>query len=305
MWFKNLRVYRLNQSFDLSPEELNEKLIPNEFQPCGKLDPQRAGWVPPLGRHGSEFVHAASGYIVVAFKQEEKILPGAVVNEHLEEKVAEISAEESRNVSRKERDSLKDEIIFSLLPQAFSKSNVCFAYISTKEKLIVVNASSAKRAEDLISALRESMGSLSCVPLAPKDTPSQVMTNWVRERTVGANFEIGEECELAAPKDERVIRCKNQDLGADEVINHIHTGMIVNKLALIWKEGVQFILDDQFAVKRLKFEDVILDKADASSAETAAQEFDQEFAVMTVELAGLIRDLTAVFGGVDQLMDSE
>ena len=127
MWFKNLRVYRLNKSFELSPEELNEKLAEHEFQPCGKLDPQRSGWVMPLGRHGSEYVHAVSGNIVVAFKQEDKILPSSVVKEHLEERVLEISEQESRHVSRKERDQLKDEVIFSLLPKAFTKSNICFA----------------------------------------------------------------------------------------------------------------------------------------------------------------------------------
>ena len=305
MWFKNLRVYRLNKPFELSPEELNEKLDEHEFQPCGKLDPQRSGWVMPLGRHGSEFVHAVSGNIVVAFKQEDKILPSSVIKEHLDERVLAISEQESRHVSRKERDAIKDEVIFSLLPKAFTKSNICFAYIAVRENLIVVNASSAKRAEDLLTALRESMGSLSCVPLTPKQAPTSVMTSWLRNRSAEANFEVAEECELAAPKDGRVIRCKNQDLTADEVISHLDAGMVVNKLALIWKEGVQFVLDDQFAIKRLRFEDVIREKAEISNAETAAEEFDQEFAVMVVELAGLISDLTSAFGGVDEVIDDE
>jgi len=305
MWFKNLRVYRLNKPFELSPEELNEKLDVNEFQPCGKLDPQRSGWVMPLGRHGSEFVHAVSGNIVIAFKQEDKILPSSVVKEHLEERVLELSEQESRHVSRKERDAIKDEVIFSLLPKAFTKSNICFAYIAVRENLIVVNASSAKRAEDVLTALRESIGSLSCVPLTPKQAPTLVMTNWLRNRAAEADFDVAEECELAAPKDGRVIRCKNQDLTADEVISHLDAGMVVNKLALVWKEGVQFVLDDQFAIKRLRFEDVIRDKAEVSNAETAAEEFDQEFAVMVVELAGLISDLTRAFGGIDELIDDE
>lgn len=305
MWFKNLRIYRLNKPFELSAAELNERLDANEFQPCGKLDPQRSGWVMPLGRHGHEFIHVVNGYIVVAFKSEEKILPSAVVKEFLDDKIAQISDDEARHVSRKERDSLKDEIIFSLLPKAFTKSNVCFAYIALKENMIVVNASSAKRAEDLLNALRESIGTLACVPLVPKQAPALIMTQWVRDRESALNFDVGEECELMSAKDGRIIRCKNQDLTADEVINHIHAGMVVSKLALIWKEGVQFILDDEFSVKRLKFEDVIRDKAEVSNAETAAEEFDQEFAVMSVELAALIDDLIGAFGGIDRLMDDD
>lgn len=303
MWFKNLRIYRLTKPLEHTPEQLHELLQPFEFQPCGKLDPQRGGWVPPLGRHGSEFVHAANGYIMVSFKQEEKILPSAVVKDHLEQKVAQISEQEARHVGRKERDTLKDEIIFSLLPKAFTKSNICFAYIDTKADLLVVNASSAKRAEDLISALREALGSFPCVPLNPKQPPVSVMTSWLRDNTITSGLELGEECELTAPKDGRVIRCKNQDLTADEVLSHIATGMVVNKIAVIWKEGVQFIIDDQFAFKRLKFEEVIQEKAQSTNAESVAEEFDQEFAIMTVELAELIKDLVAAFGGLDTLDD--
>lgn len=53
MWFKNLRVYRLTRAFESSPEALAETLENFAFQPCGKLDPVRYGWVPPLGRHAS------------------------------------------------------------------------------------------------------------------------------------------------------------------------------------------------------------------------------------------------------------
>lgn len=305
MWFKNLRIFRLTKPFEHSPEELHDLLAPFEFQPCGKLDPQRGGWVPPLGRHGSEFVHAASGYIMVAFKQEEKILPSAVVKDHLEQKVAEISEQEARHVSRKERETLKDEIIFTLLPKAFTKFNICFAYIDTNENLLVVNASSAKRAEDLMAALREAVGSFPCVPLNPTQPPPSVMTSWLRDNTISAGLELGEECELTAPKDGRIIRCKNQDLTADEVLSHINTGMVVNKIAVIWKEGVQLIIDDQFAFKRLKFEEIIQEKAQSSNADSMAEEFDQEFAIMTVELSQMIKDLVKAFGGIETLDTSD
>src|SRR5690625_644650 len=156
MWFKNLRLYRFTETCTLTPEAL----LKNPFHPCGKMDTKRSGWSPPLGHQGTEYVQAAHGYMMICSKRQEKLLPAAVVNEHLEEKVQEIQAEEGRPVGRKERQTLKDEIIFSLLPQAFSKSARDFAYIAPLEGLIVVNAASAKRAEDLLSQLRESLGSL-------------------------------------------------------------------------------------------------------------------------------------------------
>ena len=217
MWFKNLRLYRLTEEWTITPEELNEKLAPFCFNPCGSLDPLRYGFEAPLGRDSDLFVHAANGYIMICAKKQEKILPSGVIKEALEEKVQAIRDAEGRSVSRKERDGMKDEIIFSLLPKAFTKSSLDYAYIAPQEKMIVVNSSSAKRAEAL--------GTLRCLPIAPKHTPTQVMTQWLRDSEAPHQFELGEECELQATKDGRIVRCKKLDLTASEIRNHLDSGM--------------------------------------------------------------------------------
>src|SRR5690606_18536930 len=204
MWFKNLRLYRLIEQWTLSAEELHSVLGEHLFNPCGSLDHLRYGWVPPLGRQSDQLVHATNGYLMICAKKQEKILPAAVINEQLEEKVAAISEAEARHPGRKERQTLKDEIIFSLLPKAFAKSSLDYAYIAPRENLIVVNAASAKRAEDLLSALREALGSLRAVPVTPNNIPTQIMTHWVRDADLPGDFILAEECELQASKDGRI-----------------------------------------------------------------------------------------------------
>ena len=304
MWFKNLRLYRFTETFSLTPDALGSALEKFSFQPCGSLDLARYGWVPPLGRHGSEYVHAANGYIMICAKRQEKILPAAVVNETLEQKIVEIGEDEGRSVGRKERQTLKDEVIFSLLPKAFTKSSLDYAYIAPRDGLLVVNSASAKRAEDLLSALREALGSLKVIPVSPRHTPTQMMTHWVATAETPTDFELGDECELKAGKDGRVIRCRNQDLTANEIRSHIEAGMFVNRLALTWKDAIHCIVDDQIAVKRLKFEDTIQDKAEERNPESAAEQFDVDFAVMTLELSVFIAALLSAFGGEDT-SDSE
>lgn len=297
MWFKNLRLYRLTEEWTHTPEDLNAALEAQCFNPCGSLDLMRYGFIEPLGRHGSEFIHATNGYIMICAKKQEKLLPSSVINEQLEEKALAISEAESRSVGRKEKQTLKDEIIFSLLPKAFAKSSLDFAYIAPQEKLIVVNSSSAKRAEDLLSKLREALGSLRCIPISAKNIPTQVMTHWVQTGKLTNDFELGEECELHAGKDERVIRCKKQDLTADEILSHINSGMFVSKLAVTWKESIHCVLDDQLAVKRLKFDDVISEKANERNPDSKAEQFDADFAIMSGELKNFIIALLAAFGG--------
>ena len=297
MWFKNLRLFQLTEDFSLTAEQLSQQLSQAPFQPCGSQDLIRYGWVPPAGDNAEDFVHATQDYLMVCAKRQEKILPSSVVNEHLEEKVSQIKADEGRPVGRKEKQSLKDEIIFDLLPQAFKKSSRDYAYIAKRERLIVVNSASAKRAEELLSQLREALGTLKEVPLTPQHAPAQMMTHWLRGEPLPADFELGEECEFQAGKDSRVVRCKNVDLTAPEVASHLEAGMFASKLALTWKEAIHFVLDDQFAVKRLKFEDKLLEQAGDRNPETAAEAFDADFAVMSIEITALVKALLDAFGG--------
>ncbi|MFC1749979.1 recombination-associated protein RdgC, partial [Pseudomonadota bacterium] len=164
MWFSNLQLYRLTQPFSHTAEELAEKLTEHAFKPCGKMELSSYGWVPPMGRYGTELIHAANGYIMVCTRKEEKILPASVIRDMVNEKALEIEEAQGRPVRRKERDAIKEEITHDLLPKAFTKSTLTFAYISLKDNLIVVNASSPNKAEELTSHLRGSIGSLAATP---------------------------------------------------------------------------------------------------------------------------------------------
>jgi len=249
MWFKNLRIYRLAGNTKLTPEELNTALAKFEFQPCGNLEPIKYGWTQPLGRDGNEYVHAANGYIMICAKRQEKVLPSSIVKEVLDEKIAEISSKESRFVGRAEKLNLKEEIIFSLMPKALVKSSYDFAYIDTKNQLIVINTTSANRAEELISALRD--------------------------------------------------KFKHQDLWVEEVGRHIGSGLQVAKMAINWNDSIECLVDEQFCFKRIKYSSEITEKADDHSSETAVEQFDIEFSIMTLELSAFIEAMCEAFGGVD------
>lgn len=297
MWYKNVRVFRLQDDFALSPEALAEKLAAAEFVPCGKMDMSRYGWVSPLGPEGDTLVHAANGMLAICAKKQDKILPAGVIKEQLEEAIRDIKNKEQRPVGRKERENLKDEITFSLLPQAFAKSSINHAYIDTINRLIVVDSSSANRAEELLSALRDALGSLRCVPLMPHNAVSNTLTHWLKDGDLPGDFSLGDECELMSAQDERIIRGKKLDLADDQLTQHLDSGMFVSKLAIQWKETISCVVDDQFCFKRVKFSDTLLEQAGDRSPETLAEQFDHEFAIMSLELTAFIKASLNAFGG--------
>src|SRR5690606_38868126 len=184
--------------------------------------------------------------------------------------------------------------------RAFSRSGRLFAYIDPAKGLLVVNSSSHNRAEELINYLRETIGSMPLIPLKAKNVAQHSMTHWLKSESAPEGFTIGGECELRDNADESaVIRCKNQNLHSQEIRNHIESGMFASRLELAWEGGIECVVDDQLSVKRLKFTDLIMDRIKDVETETAAEQFDVDFTLMTGEFARFIPALVAAFGGPD------
>lgn len=302
MWFRNARIFRFTKPFDISAEALEEKLQADAFKPCGPQETNRQGWVPPLGKHGDQLVHSANGYHLIALRKEEKILPGPVVKEAVEERAEAIELEQGRKVRRKEKDELKEQVMLEMLPQAFSRNRRCFAYLAPQDGVLVVDAGSAKQAEDLASTLRKSLGSLPVRPPAVEQSPAFTFTGWLNESIDHpANITLGSECELKDPsEDGGVVRCKGLDLRADEIRNHLEAGMQVTKLALTWDDNVSFVLDEELGIRRLKFGETLQEQLDDVDVDDALAKFDAAFTIMTLELSRLIPGLLEALGGEDR-----
>ena len=127
MWFKNLALYRFTEPFTLATEELEQKLSEKPFLSCGGHDEFSLGWTSPVGNGVEQLVHPSNGFIMLCLKKEEKVIPASVINEMLLEKISEIEEQEARKLAKKERTALKEDLIFELLPRAFSfsKKNLC------------------------------------------------------------------------------------------------------------------------------------------------------------------------------------
>lgn len=297
--FKNIYFYRLTSEVVDTPEQIAEKLEAARFKPTEKMALSSLGWVPPLGRHGDSLVHAANGCIMLCSKLEEKVVPAAVVNELAEEKIAEIEEREGRELTSKERKSVRDDVRLSLIPKAFTKSKTTFGYIDTVNKWIVVDTSSAKKADEFAALLKGSLDeSISFACVGTNNSPSVVMTDWLLNDECPDYFEFTNECEMKESDGGRgVVKCKHQDIQSSEVVAHLRSGMHVTGMGLNWDSRMSFFMCDDFAVKRIKFSEMAMDKPDSSDAESVVVTFDSNFALFCLQMREFIPVLLGACGG--------
>jgi len=301
MWFKNLIIYRLSNPIDLTPEQLETRLEEFAFRPCGSQDQTKYGWAKPMGKIGSSLIHITNDNIMLCARKEDKMLPASVIKEALDEKVELIEQETGRPVKKKEKDALKEEIVHTLLPRAFSRIGSTFAYIAPAQGLIFVNASSHNKAEDLLALLRKSIGSLAVLPVQSKTAVDSSMTQWLTDSSAIAPFELLEEAELKSPLENgAVIRCKNQELICDEIKAHIENGMFVVKIAMQYAQSLSFVLSEDLTIKRVKFSDVVAEQQEDQDKADKAACFDADFAIMAGEFEHFIPALFELLGGEEK-----
>ncbi|WP_100656163.1 recombination-associated protein RdgC [Alteromonas flava] len=298
MWFKNLKAYRLNTPLSLDPESVESSLGELAFRPCGKHETASMGFEPPFAasgmRNASMLCHVVEGRYWICLKKQERILPASVVNAELAEKVASIEAETGSPVGKKAQSDLRQEIITRLLPQAFTKNSYTHGFIATQHDLVLVNASSDGAAEAFLAHVRKALGSLPVVPLV-RHSLQAALTEWVSDKPPHEII-LQDEAELKSVNDDgAIIRCKHQDLFSDEIKLHLNSGKLLQKVAIEWDERLQCVIQEDGAIKRLKFTDVVKEQnADIPKDELAAK-LDADFALMSGEILAFMEAFKAMF----------
>ncbi len=304
MFFKNLLLYRLQEPYSLTADELNQQLLNQPFLPCPKSESFSAGWVSPYGLGHELYVHSLKGYMLFAYCKEEKLLPAAVVKEELDKKISEIEKREDRAIYRKERFELKEQIIINLRYQAFSRKKITFAYLDTQANWLVIDTSSRNKAEEVCSFLRKTLGSLKIALPVTNNSPQNIMTSWLVDKTSLSSFNIENNCDMLDPKQKTsMIKCKDQDLAAEEIIRHLHRGKQVAKLALNWDNKIAFEFSDDLIIRKIKFMDLIQQDRSEIKKQSPQEQLDTDFAIMTGEFSQFLPNLWSLFDGLAPITD--
>ncbi|MGN5537765.1 recombination-associated protein RdgC [Alcaligenes sp. Lyrl_28] len=295
MWFKNLRIYRLDTAFALSTQELADMLAKHQFTPCGSQEPLSLGWVPP--REGGELVHEVNGQYLICMRAEKKLLPSAVVNQVAREKAREIEEQQGYKPGRKQMKEIKEQIIIDLMPRSHAVQRDTFVWIDTRNHWFVIDTAAVAKSDEVLGLLAKSVEPFPVQPLYTEWSPAGAMTAWLVDDDAPANFSIDQDAELRSTGDSgAVVRYMKQSADIDEVRKHVEAGKQCTRLAMTWADRISFVLTDALDVKRVAPLDILTEKQDVAAVNDD-EIFDADMTLMTSELAKMISDLVVTLGG--------
>lgn len=249
--FKNASVYWSTKPLTVESYDLQEVA----FKPISGMQTESMGFVAPRGFAVDDLAPRIEHFTLLSVKTESKILPAQAINKRLAEEAAKIEAKESRKVYRKERAELRDEIIFDMLPKAFTKERLTAVLIDYKNKLVFVDTTSSSHAENILNLLREALGSLAVIPLVGGvlSFPQHVITNRLvnNQQFVG---EYGTKLKLSGMIDKTTHTYRNELIDCEEIIAFIKAGMMVEEVELIGP-FITCTVTDSLRLKAIKLSD--------------------------------------------------
>ena len=292
-------VYRLSPAWSFSLAQLEAALQPAQFVECSPSQEKAVGWVPPRGQDNGALVESVGGQWLLKLMLESKVVPSSVVNRKTKERVAEIEATTGRKPGKKETKEIKEDARLALLPMAFTKQGSVLVWIDAVARLLMIDAGSQGRADEVMTCLAKSVGGLGAVLVQTTISPVAAMSDWLLSQEPPAGFSIDRECELKAGDDSKaVVRYSRHALDIEEVQQHITHGKLPTRLALTWEGRVSFVLTEGLQIKKLAFVEGVF-QDDASSSKD--DRFDADAAIATGEIRKLIPDLLEALGGEMQI----
>ena len=303
MWFKQAHLLQMSAPIDAAL--LEKSLQDGEFTPCLASLPASYGWASPFNNDDAPLVHAANGYILICLQIEEKVLPASVIRKQLADKVKAIEAQQDKKLSAKQKRLLKEELTFSLLPQAFTKLDKVYAYIDTHNQWVIVDTVQKAKLEKFNELFKRCLPEHRLQPLNIKKM-APILSHWLLHDDQPQAFTIDKSCLLQDPNNtSRSIRCQQQELQVQPIRSLLMDNCQAVQIGINWQDKLQFVLADDFTLRSIRYQDELLSLAKEQYSESPEQQLDAEFFIMTESLTGLLQQLVEVFADTNKLSEPE
>ncbi len=290
-------IYRLDPTWQIELSDLETKLQDNKFTECGASQQKSVGWLEPRGEQFGPLVESIASQWILKLQIETKSVPTSVVKRQLDKVIAEVQKTTGRKPGKKEQKDIRDDLILSLLPQAFAKQSQVLIWIDQQNGFLFTDASSQAKSDEVMTLLVNSIPGFSAMLLQTQTAPQSAMAQWLLAQSADelpVAFVVGKECLLKSSTEEKsMVKFTRHNLSTDEVKKHVQEGKMPQQLALNWEGKVDFLLTDTLQLKKIKPEEDNTDKG----TDTKQDAFDANIVLNMGVLGPMVIDLIEALGG--------
>lgn len=291
---KNAIAYLVTPGFRIDPEMLQR--VP--ARACGPTEHRTVGFTAPCDHSTANLVHHVSGHALIAVETEERILPGSVVADEVEDRAQALESRQGFKPGRKQMRELKERVTEELLPKAFTQRRRTLAFFSGN--YLVIDTSSPARAELVIETLRRALDQFPLLPINTKKRINGEMIQWLlgyRPHFLSVDDFV--ELERAEPG-KPAIAYKRTTLDESDMRRRIQDAYVPRKIGITYADRLSFKIDENLHLKQI----VALDLLNAESAKTredaedCAAAFDADVTIMVGEVVRALDFLIDELGGL-------
>ena len=193
---------------------------------------------------------------------------------------------------------MREDILHSLLPQAFAKQGAVMVWINPKDRLLAIDAGSTSKADEVITQLVRALPGLDLNLLQTAMSPQTGMAAWLLAtdpHELPPALSVEKECVLkSGAEDQPMVKYTRHVLNTDEVRKHVRDGKLPTQLGLSWEGKASFVLTDNLQFKKVSF----LDGTEPEAIGTEGDDkFDADVVLSTGMLGPLIKDVVTALGG--------
>ncbi len=296
--FKNVMAYRIGPNWVATASEIENALAAGRFTECAPGQDKSVGWTEPRGVAHGPLLESVGGQWIAKLLIETKAVPSSVVKRKAELLAKDIEEKTGRKPGKKEQREMREDILHSLLPQAFAKQGAVMVWINPQDRLLAIDAGSTGKADEVITQLVRALPGLDLNLLQTATSPQTGMATWLLATDpdeLPPSLSVEKECVLkSGAEDQPMVKYTRHTLNTDEVRKHVRDGKLPTQLGLSWEGKASFVLTDSLQFKKVSFLDG--SEPDAISAE-GDDKFDADVVLSTGMLGPLIQDVVTALGG--------
>lgn len=266
MWLRQFNVFKISFDFE---RDLAPHLAEHALNPCPAHARMSFGWKEVTNQ---QYFQTIQNYGICYFGKEERILPQAVLSHMVETKARQIQEARGFPLKKHEKQQLKQDTEFDLLPKAFCVQKQHIILFDKGRQLMYVQASAQAQIDLIISLIHKTIGqSIEVHALSPKDQILSHWQDWLKQpHLMPANLQLADKLALVdEDNQQKQVKCQGYNWLEEKAHDLLDKGLIPNEMSFIWRELIQFHLSPKLQFKRVQ-------ALPSLKEEIEAAEIDQE-----------------------------